>query len=167
MKLLAKWMPQIDRWITGQSPRERMVLLWGLSVGALLVAIFGIWIPLQQAQQRIERSISTERKRLAVMESVKQELLTLENSATQVSAPPLQRSVIEEAAKAQLAPRTLELRVEGERNVKLTFSGVEASQLMIWIDSFSRAQRLNVDKAKLRREGAHLSGEIHFSGDEK
>lgn len=166
MSVRAKWQSWIDRLLQGRNPRERQILIWGSAVGLLLILIAGCWIPLQQAQVRMERSVGIERKRLAVMSAAKLELASIENRANQQSRPALSRPALENLARTRLAPLTLDIRLEGDNGVKIAFSGVHMPKVIEWIDELSRAQHVHVTLARLRPEGATISGEIQFSGPE-
>jgi general secretion pathway protein M len=167
MSIKTKLQSWIDQRLEGRSSRERQIILWGAAVSLLLILIVGCWIPLQQAQLRMERSVGIERKRLAVMSAAKLELASIENQATQLSRPALARPVLEELARARLAPTTLDIRLEGDHGVKVAFSGAQLPRVIEWIDELSRAQRIHVTFARLRPEGATISGEIQFSGPDQ
>jgi type II secretory pathway component PulM len=155
---------RIDQALSERSPRERAILVWGVVAGLLLTLIFGLWIPLQQAQVRLERSVAVERARLAIMSSAKLELSAIENLANQSSHPPLSRPLIEEMTRAQLSPGTLDVRMDGESRIKIVFTGAQMSKLAGWMDSLSKSQRIHVTFARLRPETNAISGELHFSG---
>lgn len=157
----------IDQRLEGRSPRERQILLWGAAASLLLIILVGGWMPLQQAQLRMERSVGIERKRLAVMNAAKLELASIENRASQQSHPALSRVAIEELARTRLVPTTLDIRLEGDHGVKIAFSGAQMPRVIEWIDELSRAQRIHVTFARLRPEGATISGEIQFSGTDQ
>jgi general secretion pathway protein M len=167
MSFRTKWQSWIDRLLDGRSPRERQILIWGAVASLLLILIVGGWIPLQQAQLRMERSVGVERKRLAVMSAAKLELASLENRANQQSHPALSRPAIEELVRTRLAPSTLDIRLEGDHGVKIAFSGAQMPRVIEWIDELSRAQRIHVTFARLRPEGVTISGEIQFSGTDQ
>lgn len=164
MSVRTKWQAGVDRMLNGRSPRERQVLIWGAAVSLLMILMAGFWIPLQQTQARLERSVVIERKRLAVMSAAKLELASIEKPTSQQSPPALSRQSIEELARTQLAPSTLDIRMEGEHGVKIAFSGVHMPKLIEWIDGLSRTQRIHIAFARLRPEGATISGEVYFSG---
>lgn len=164
MNLWTKCRTWIDGRLDGRSPRERQIILWGGAVSLLVILIVACWMPLQQAQSRMERSVSIERKRLAVMSAAKLEMASIENRASQQSRPALSRPAIEELVRTRLAPTTLDIRMEGDQRVKIAFSGAHLPRLIEWIDELSRAQRVHVTFARLRPEGAMISGEIQFSG---
>lgn len=166
MNILKTWQTGIDRLLKDRSPRERQVLTWGVALGMLMIFIFGFWIPLQQAQLRLERSVSAERKRLAVMGAAKLELASIKNPTSQQSPPALSRPTIEAQTRTQLTPSALDIRMEGDHGMKITFSGAHMPQLVKWIDDLSRSQRIHVTFARLRPEGAAITGEIQFSGTE-
>lgn len=156
----------LDQRLAARSPRERQMLIWGAAVGLLLVLVLGCWMPLQQAQSRLERSVAVERKRLAVMGAVLHELASIDKRAGEQSPPALSRQSIEELARNQLSPSALDVRLEGENRVKIIFSGVQMAKLVEWINELSRTQRIHLSFARLRAEGATVSGEIQFSGPE-
>lgn len=164
MTRLQRW---IDRRLDGRSPRERQILIWGAAASLLLILVVGCWIPLQQAQLRLERSVAIERKRLAVMSAAKLELASIENRASQQSRPAFSRAAIEELVRARLVPTTLEIRIEGDHGVKIAFSGAQLPRVVEWIDELSKAQRIHVTVARLRPEGTTVSGEIQFSGPDQ
>ena len=166
MSVRTKWQGWIDRLLEGRSPRERQILIWGAAASLLLILIVGCWIPLQQAQLRLERSVDIERKRLAVMGAAKFELASIANRTSQQARPALSRPAIEELTRTRLVPTTLDIRLEGDHGVKIAFSGAQTPRVIEWIDELSRAQRIHVTFARLRPEGATLSGEIQFSGPE-
>jgi general secretion pathway protein M len=167
MSLAAKLQTWIDGRLDGRSPRERQIIIWGAAGSLLLILLVGFWLPLQQAQSRLERSVEIERKRLAIMSAAKIELASLENRASQQSRPGLARPAIEELTRARLGPTTLDVRLEGDHGVKVAFSGAYLPKLIDWIDELSRAQRVHVTFARVRAEGATISGEIQFSGPEQ
>jgi len=166
MSVRAKWQSWTQRLLEGRSPRERQIVIWGAAVSLLLILVLGCWIPLQQAQSRMERSVGIERKRLAVMGAARLELASIENRTSQQARPALSRPAIEELARTRLVPTTLDIRLEGDQAVKIAFSGAQMPKVIEWIDELSRAQRIHVTFDRLRPEGATISGEIQFSGPE-
>ncbi|MCX7163653.1 MAG: type II secretion system protein GspM [Betaproteobacteria bacterium] len=166
MSIRAQLQAAIDRLLAGRSPRDRQILTWGAAVCLLLILIVGIWMPLQQAQSRLERSVAVERKRLAVMGAARLELAAMENRSGQQSRPALSRPAIEELARARLVPATLDVRLEGEHGVKIAFSGAQLPRVVEWIDELSRSQRIHVTSARLRAEGATITGEVQLAGAE-
>ena len=167
MNVHMRWQSWIDQRLEGRSPRERRILVWGAAVSLLLILIVGCWMPLQQALSRMERSVSMERKRLAVMSAARLELASIENRARQPARPALSRPAIEELVRTRLAPSSLDIRLEGDQRVRVAFSGVQMTRVIEWIDELSRAQRVHVTFARLRPEGATISGEIQFSGPDQ
>lgn len=157
---------RIDKVLEGRSLRERQILIWGAAVSLLLILIVGCWLPLQQAQLRMERTVAIERKRLAVMGAVKLELASIGNRTNQQSRSVLSRPAIEELARTRLVPVTLDIRLEGDHGVKMAFSGAQMPKVIEWIDELSRVHRIHVTFARLRPEGATIAGEIQFSGPE-
>jgi len=167
MSIRTKWQGRIEKLLEGRSPRERQMLVWGAAAGLLLVLVFGFWMPLQQAKLRLERSVGIERKHLAVMGAAKLELAAIENRPGQQSRPALSRPALEELARTRLVPSTLDIRLEGDQGVKIAFSGAQMPRVVEWIDELSRSQRIHVTFARLRPEGATISGEITFSGPDQ
>ena len=108
--------------------------------------------------------MSVERKRLAIMSAAKLEMASIRNPTSQQSTPALARQAIEQQTQSELAPSALDIRMEGDHGMKITFSGTHMPQLVKWIDGLSRSQRIHVTFARLRPEGATISGEIQFSG---
>ena len=166
MSMRAQLQSRVDKLLEGRSPRERQILIWGAAASLLVIFVLGIWIPLQQAQSRLERSVGIERKRLAVMSAAKLELASIENRTVQQSRPALSRPAVEELARARLAPGTLDVRMEGEHGVKIAFSGGQMPRVIEWIDELSRTQRIHVTSARLRPEGATITGEVQLMGPE-
>lgn len=166
MTIRAKWQGVIDKLLDGRNPRERQILTWGAAVSLLLLLIAGCLMPLQQAQLRMERSVAIERKSLAIMGAAKLELAAIESRTSQPSRPALLRPALEELTRTRLLPTTLDIRLEGDQRVRFAFSGAQLPKVIEWIDELSRTQRIHVTFARLRPEGAAISGEIQFSGPE-
>jgi len=164
MKIPAQWQTRIDALLDGRSPRERQILVWGAAISAALVLVALVWLPLQQGQARLERSVAAERARLAAMGAVKIELAAIQTQGGQPALPALSRPAIEELTRARLVPGTLDVRMEGERGVKIAFSGAYLPKVVEWIDELSRTQRIHVTMARLRPEGATITGEVQFAG---
>lgn len=164
MSVRAKFQSWIDRLLDGRSSRERQFLVWGAALSLLLLLVVGFWMPLKQAQSRMERSVAIERKRLAVMGAAKLELASIDNRARQSSRPALARQLLEEHARHRLAPITLDIQVENAQRVRIAFSGAKIPRLIEWIDELSRIHGIHVVFARLRPDGGEVSGEIQFSG---
>ena len=56
MSMRAQLQSRIDKLLEGRSPRERQIVIWGAAASLLVIFVLGIWLPLQQAQLRLERS---------------------------------------------------------------------------------------------------------------
>ncbi|HLA33393.1 MAG TPA: type II secretion system protein GspM [Rhodocyclaceae bacterium] len=151
-----------------RSPRERMILAWGGALSLVLIAIFGVVMPLQDAQRRLQRSVVVERQQLATMQAVQREMKTLSAIAKR-EAPPrgkALRDALDSSARLQLMPSTLELRLDGDNQVVVTLVGVNQAKLLHWIDATLQAQRLRLDAAHLRRKDAAIVAELRFSAPE-
>ena len=163
MNLRTQLQGRIDSLLAGRSPRERQLVTWGAAVALVLILVFGCWMPLQQALLRMERSVAIERKNLAAMDATRAELAAIENRAGRQAPAALARPAIEELARARLGPTTLDVRLEGDRGVRIAFSGAFLPRVMEWIEEFSSTQRVHVTTARLVAEGATITGELQFS----
>jgi general secretion pathway protein M len=149
----------------GRAPGERRQLAIGGAVAGLLILIFGILWPLQDARQRLANTVARERQRTASMAAVQKEIERL--GAIPHAAPATGealRSAIEASARTTFAPAAVAVTLEGG-GIKLRGGGIAFERLAPWIDATRRGQRLRLQGALLRPEaGNTVMVELEFVG---
>ena len=150
--------------LQGREQDERRIIVTTALLGLVVFSFLGLWLPLKQSTERLERSVQQERRRLAVMTGTRNELASVAATAAGHGAPPLVRKDIEASTRDRLKPAMLEVSLTGENGLKATFTGTSMPRLVEWISALSKTQRIHVVQLRIRPDGEAISGEVWFSG---
>lgn len=133
-----------------RSPVERIQMGAGVAVASLLILIFGILLPLQEARQRLMTVVAREQVRTASMMATSAELARLRTLPhAEAPAGEAMRSVVEASARAAFAPAIVVVTQEGE-GFKLHAAGVAFEQVVTWIDAMRQKQHMRLVNASIR-----------------
>lgn len=133
-----------------RSAAERLQIGMGAAVASLLILVFGVLLPLQEARQRLAAVVAREQARSVSMTAISAELARL-GSLPHAETPEGEalRSVVEASARAAFAPSVVVVTQEGA-GFRMHAAGVSFAQVIKWIDSVRQNQHMRLVNASIR-----------------
>lgn len=148
-----------------QGPVKRMAITIGMGMASLLILLFGVLLPMQEARQRLSATVAKEEQRTANLRSMRAEIERLAALPASPSHTTSQlRSAIEASARGFFSSPSIVALLEGE-NVKLNLENVSFERLTVWLDTIRQSEHVQLQSATIRPQaGNQCSAMVVLSG---
>ncbi|RMG54166.1 MAG: type II secretion system protein M [Gammaproteobacteria bacterium] len=136
-------------WYAERPEREQRILLLGGGLSLLLILVFGIWLPLEDAIEREQNRHRALQQALLTMQHQAAEIRTLRGAGLRPATPgDGQRSLIsileEAVTEAGLKSSLKRMEPDGQKRIRLQFSSVSFDQLVLLLDRLTRGQDMRI-----------------------
>jgi len=127
-------MTALRQWWEGLAERERRILLWGGGVSAVLLLVFGMWLPLEEAIKREKARYQGLQTSLAEMRRQAAEVARLRQQGVGQSRSSSGQSLIaileQQVTAAGLKNHLKRMQPDGDRRLQLQFQAVSFDALV-------------------------------------
>lgn len=165
-------------WVA-RSRGEQRILASAAAAAALAVLVFAVLLPLETTRRQLPVSLEKEKQVLATMEAMNASLKSQaqidsgsdKNTNARARSSPLRgeslRLELESAARAALAPATVNVTLISSHQVSVGITGVSLQRLLLWMDAARRIQHLRLDLAAIKPvSGDSVVADLQFSRGE-
>lgn len=153
-------------WFAGLEDRERLLVAAGGIALLVLVAVFVVWMPLNERREALAERLDTQAETLAWMEDASRRVLDGRRRAETESGDREGRSLLSlidaTARERELAENLRRAEPSGDDGVRVWFEGVRFTGLAGWMESLAERHGLvftgfNIDRAGTGRVNARLT----------
>jgi len=146
---------QLREWFLALLPRERMIVLAGAAVVAVMVLFLGIWKPLVKAHSGREQSLADSRALAQRLEAVAVDAQRAHAAGTgAINRGGSLISVVDQASKSgTLGKAPSRLQPEGDNEVRLWLDAISFDALVRWLAELETRYGVQVLSADIEKQG--------------
>lgn len=141
-------MQALRQWWDGLGERDRRILQWGGGTAAVLLLVFGLWLPLEDALEREKARYAGLQRSLAEMRSQAARVARLRQQGVDGRTVPSAQSLIatleQQIDRAGLKDRLKRMQPEGEHRLRLQFQSVPFDRLIPLLQQLVREQGITI-----------------------
>lgn len=127
----------MKQWWQQLSARDRRVLIMGGAALIVIVYIFGVRLPAQNAVEELESQVREERELVSWMERARREIYALRGRADPEAAASSSESLFsladESAREAGLGPVLQRVEPAGDNGARVNFEDIAFDELVTWM----------------------------------
>lgn len=152
----------MKEWFAGLNPRERLMVMTGGVVLAVLLCYAAIWEPITQGAQRMETAVNEQRVLLQWMQHAADDVKRLRPAAQaqgQLAAGQSLLGVIDQTSKStNLGPAVKRVKPEGENKVSVWMEDAAFDDMVRWVEGLHRGFGVEVDSIVIDRK--NVAGKV-------
>lgn len=143
----------MDKLAPNLSERDRLIILYGGVIAALLLFYFIIWTPLNVKNAELADNNAQTRELIDWMQKAKVQLVHLhEQSKNKASANVSLLSAIEQSVKRnRLDAAAGDIKQLEKNRVQVSFAEVDYRAVMRWIEDVQGASQSKIDKVSIQK----------------
>ncbi len=136
---------EVRDWFYGLQPREKLYLIGGTAVLAMLVAYFSLWLPLTSAVARLDAEVIQQQHDMVWMGAAGSSIRQLQQSSQRQASGRSMLAVVDQAiATANLKAGLQRMEPDGQNAVKLWFNKSPFDQVITMLGQLEQQQGVAV-----------------------
>lgn len=151
-----------EKW-AALSSRERMILVGGGIISAILLLYGALWSPLSEEVTRLQRDAEERKQDLLWMQGAAEEVKQLQRSSaggnTRASGKSLLSVVDQTIRRSRLGSALKRVEPEGAKGVTVRFENASFDDLMLWLGRLEKNNPVSVARVTVDR--LEVSGKVN------